>query len=189
MSSIIESIYNYFDNTYYQKKTIVIVSGFWDPICPNHTLLFEEAKKLGDYLIVGINSDVCGLMKKGQPVFMPFKDRKEICEKLQMVDGVVGFEDSDGTACQLIQDIYNKYKEEIDSGLYELIFANGDDRTPDQDACPEQKYVDEHLPKKVKMVYGVGGFHKRASSSEYLKNWVNNTMIRYKNDFRLQKKY
>lgn len=48
-------------------KTIVIVSGFFDPIGIHHIILFEEAKKLGDYLIIGVNSDNCGEVKKGQP--------------------------------------------------------------------------------------------------------------------------
>lgn len=171
------------------NKTVVIVSGFFDPIGIQHLILFEEAKKLGDYLIVGVNSDECGKMKKGQPCFMPFNDRKMICEKLNMVNEVVGFEDSDGSASQLIQDVYNKYKDEVDAGTTRIIFANGGDRAPNQDACPEVVYVEKHLQGKVKFVYGVGGYHKAGSSSQYLRDWVNNTMERYNIDFRLSKKY
>jgi cytidyltransferase-like protein len=53
-------------------KKIIIVSGFYDPLSFHHLKLFEEAKKLGDYLIVGLNSDECSERKKGQPSFMPF---------------------------------------------------------------------------------------------------------------------
>lgn len=171
------------------KKTIVIVSGFFDPIGVQHIVLFKEAAKLGDHLIVGVNSDDCGLMKKGQQCFMPFEDRVVICENLCMVDEVVGFEDSDGSACQLIKDIYEKNKECVDNGSIKLIFANGGDRAPGQDACPEQKYVDEKLLGKVDLVYGVGGYHKAGSSSTYLREWVNNTCSRYNIDFKLEKKY
>jgi len=171
------------------QKTIVIVSGFFDPIGIQHIILFQEAAKLGDHLIVGVNSDKCGLMKKGQPCFMPYKDRAFICENIKMVDEVVGFEDSDGSACQLIQDVYNKYEEGVKNGSIKIIFANGGDRAPDQEACPEQKYIDKNLTDKVKLVYGVGGFHKAGSSSTYLKDWVNNTCSRYNIDFKLVKKY
>lgn len=171
----------------FNTQTIVIVSGFWDNLGPQHILLFNEAKKLGNYLIVGVNSDECALKKKGQPSFMPLEDRIEICENLHMVNAVVSFEDSDGTACQLLQDVYNKYQEKIDNGSIELIFANGGDRS--KGSTPEQDYVDNHLNGKVKMVYEVGGSYKRASSSDYLRNWVNNTMTRYNVDFKLEKKY
>ena len=36
---------------------IVIVSGGFDPIHSGHIEHFKEAKKLGDILIVGLNSD------------------------------------------------------------------------------------------------------------------------------------
>lgn len=186
--NIDESLLNEKEEKTYDK-TIVIVSGFFDPIGVQHIVLFEEAAKLGDHLIVGVNSDNCGLMKKKQPVFMPFEDRKKICESLYMVDEVVGFEDSDGSACQLIQDVYDRYKEEVDEEKVRVIFANGGDRAPNQDACPEQIYVEDKLRNKVDLVYGVGGFHKTASSSDYLRNWVNNTCKRYKVDFELKKKY
>lgn len=171
------------------EKTIVIVSGFFDPVGVQHVILFEEAAKLGDYLIVGVNSDACGLMKKKQPCFMPFEDRKKICETFFMTDDVIGFEDSDGSACQLIQDVYDQYKDGVDQGKIKLVFANGGDRAPNQEPCPEQKYVDKHLNGKVDLVYGVGGYHKAGSSSTYLREWVNNTCERYNVDFKLKSKY
>ena len=171
-----------------KQKVIVIVSGFFDPVGIQHLILFEEAKKLGDYLIVGINSDECGLQKKGQPCFMPFFDRKYICERFNMVDEVVGFNDLDGSACLLIRDIYERYKEEVDTGKIKLIFANGGDTQ--KETCPQIKYINENgLQNKVEVVYGVGGHHKVASSSKFLRDWVNNTMRRYRIDFKVNKKY
>jgi len=171
-------------------KTIVVVSGYFDPIGVHHLILFEEAKKLGDYLIVGINSDVSGKVKKGQPCFMPFKERKYICEKLEMVDEVIRFEDiGDGSASLLLQKIYDRYEEEIDAEEIQIIFANGGDRSPDQEVCLEVKYAKENLEDKIKFIYGVGGFNKIGSSSEHLRNWVNRTMERYNIEFRLHKNY
>jgi cytidyltransferase-like protein len=167
---------------------IIIVSGFFDSIGVQHLSLFEEAKKLGDYLIVGVNSDKCSQIKKGQPSFMPVQDRKKIIESIKYVDEVVEFNDDDGSACQLIMDIYNKYKETVNNGKDILYFANGGDRIAGINT-PEEKYVEENLKGKVIMKYEVGGSEKIASSSDYLRNWVNNTMIRYKIDFQVNNKY
>ena len=88
---------------------IAIASGFFDPVGLQHIELFRCAKMFSDKLIVGVNSDECGLMKKKQPCFMDFYTRKKIIEAIKGVDEVVGFEDKDGTACLLLGDIYNRY--------------------------------------------------------------------------------
>lgn len=171
------------------EKTIVIVSGFFDPVGKQHLILFKEASKLGDYLIAGVNSDSCGMVKKGQPCFQTFEERKFICQNFKMIDEVVGFDDTDGSASLLIRDVYEKYKTGVDNGTIKIIFANGGDRAPTQEPCPEQKYVDTYLKGKIDLVYGVGGYNKISSSSDNLRNWVNNTCSRYNVDFKLTKKY
>ncbi len=40
-----------------QNKKIVMVSGGFDPIHIGHVRMFEEAKKLGDELVVVINNN------------------------------------------------------------------------------------------------------------------------------------
>lgn len=170
-------------------KVITITSGFFDPLGVQHIALFQAAKDFGDYHICGVNSDECGLMKKKQKCFMPLKDRMEICRNLRTVDEVRTFEDcNDGTACQLLQDVYNEYEQDVKDDKVKICFMNGGDRSSGNDT-PEQKYVDEYLNGKVEMVYGVGGFEKIASSSDYLRNWVNNTCARYDVDFKLKGKY
>ena len=166
---------------------IVVVSGFFDPVGPHHIALFKEASKLGDYLIVGLNSDECALMKKRQPAFMPFEHRKIICENISIVDRVVGFNDMDGTSCSLLNDIYNEFKNSVDYDTVQIIFCNGGDRSGG--TTPEEKYVKEKLHGKIEMVYGVGGFEKIYSSSGYLKDWVSNTMKKYNIDFTMDDKY
>jgi cytidyltransferase-related domain len=54
---------------------IVLVTGGFDPIHSGHIEYFKSAKALGDYLIVGINSDDWLTRKKGRP-FMPLDERK-----------------------------------------------------------------------------------------------------------------
>ena len=52
---------------------VVLVTGGFDPLHSGHIDYFREAKKLGDVLVVGINSDEWLTRKKGRP-FMPLKN-------------------------------------------------------------------------------------------------------------------
>ena len=56
---------------------VVMVSGGFDPVHVGHLALFQDAKKLGDKLIVVLNSDQWLLRKKGK-VFMKQDDRARI---------------------------------------------------------------------------------------------------------------
>ena len=60
---------------------IVVVSGGFDPIHSGHIAYLEEAKKLGDKLIVALNSDDWLIKKKGK-FFMPFAEREIILKNL-----------------------------------------------------------------------------------------------------------
>ncbi len=55
-------------------KKIVLVTGGFDPLHSGHIAYFESAKKLGDILIIGLNSDEWLTRKKGRP-FMRWEDR------------------------------------------------------------------------------------------------------------------
>jgi len=80
---------------------IVLVTGGFDPIHSGHIAYLEAAKRLGDMLIVGINSDAWLERKKGQ-AFMPSEERQKIVESLSCVDSVLLFNDDDGSACDAI---------------------------------------------------------------------------------------
>ena len=101
---------------------VVLVTGGFDPIHSGHIAYFEEAKKLGDILVVGVNSDEWLTRKKGQP-FMNINERISIVKNLSMVDAAIVFDDSDGTAKAAIRYCLNIYPES------EIVFANGGDRT------------------------------------------------------------
>ena len=81
---------------------IVIVSGGFDPIHSGHIEHFKEAKKLGDILIVGLNSDEWLTRKKGKP-FMPIQERLAVIRELRMVDSAVAFNDDDNSSIDLIK--------------------------------------------------------------------------------------
>jgi len=143
---------------------IVVVSGGFDPLHSGHIAYFKSARKLGDKLVVAVNSDDWLTRKKGRP-FMPFHERCNIIEELSCVDQVIGFNDDDDTACNAIfQMLSTKTRSDT------VIFANGGDRTSDN--IPEMIY-DE-----VEFAFGVGGEDKKNSSSWILKEWSQPTTQR-----------
>jgi len=100
---------------------IVLVTGGFDPLHSGHIEYFKEAKKLGDKLIVGLNSDAWLERKKGR-AFMPGHERSAIIENLKMVDGIILFNDDDNTASEAIKNVKQLYPND------QIIFANGGDR-------------------------------------------------------------
>lgn len=139
-------------------KTIVICSGGFSPLHSGHIAYLNAAKNLGDELVVGINSDAW-LKRKYNTVFMPLSERKIIVQNLKSVDLVLQFNDADGTAIDLIDQVKELYHNSI------IIFANGGDRTKDN--TPEQVY--RH--KDIIFKFGVGGTEKLNSSSDILKSY------------------
>ena len=139
---------------------VVLVTGGFDPLHSGHLAYFEEAKKLGDKLIVGVNSDEWLTRKKGRP-FMCFEERASIIREMEIVDKVIGFDDSDDSACHAIFHTLSTH------GDIKVIFANGGDRT--NTTTPE--YVTYGDMPKVEFVFGVGGEDKKNSSSWILDEW------------------
>jgi D-beta-D-heptose 7-phosphate kinase/D-beta-D-heptose 1-phosphate adenosyltransferase len=137
-------------------KTIVVVSGGFDPVHSGHIRLIKAARTLGDQLIVGINSDEWLARKKGR-AFMPWQERLAVLNNLKQVDEVYTFDDDDGTACHLLQQVRAHYPND------KIVFANGGDRTPDN--IPEMS-----IP-GVEFAFGVGGADKANSSSWILQEW------------------
>ena len=140
-------------------KTIVVVSGGFDPVHSGHIKLIKAARALGDQLIVGINSDEWLARKKGR-AFMPWNERLCVLNNLSSVDEVYTFDDEDGTACHLLQQVRAHYPDA------QIVFANGGDRTASN--IPEMTVVDPDLT----FVFGVGGEDKANSSSWILQEWT-----------------
>ena len=141
-------------------KTIVLVTGGFDPLHSGHIDYFKAAKELGDELHVGLNSDEWLTNKKGRP-FMPFNERATVIQNLSVVDRVLSFDDSDNSACGAI------YKTMATHGDIKIIFANGGDRT--DTTTPEYKIYGD-MP-RVEFAFGVGGENKKNSSSWILEEW------------------
>lgn len=140
---------------------VVLVTGGFDPLHSGHIAYFAAAKKLGDILIVGVNSDEWLTRKKGKP-FMPWGERALIVSQLKMVDGIRQFDDRDGSAKDAIRKVLASFPDA------EVVFANGGDRTVDN--IPEMSVDSERL----EFVFGVGGSDKKNSSSWILENYRKN---------------
>ncbi len=116
-------------------KTIVLVTGGFDPLHSGHIAYFNAAKELGDILVVGVNSDDWLRRKKGRE-FMPGNERVTIIENLKMVDHCILFDDSDGSAKEAIKNVRKLFP------TSPIIFANGGDRTPEN--IPAMEIKDEN---------------------------------------------
>ena len=86
------------------SKKVVFTNGCFDILHAGHVIYLQEAKKLGDKLIVGINSDssVKKLKGKGRPI-NSLSARITTLAALESVDWVVPF--SSETPLSLIQAI------------------------------------------------------------------------------------
>ena len=75
-------------------RRVVFTNGCFDLLHPGHIRSLENARALGDVLIVGLNSDasVRRLKGEGRPV-IPEQERAEILAALECVDAVVIFDD------------------------------------------------------------------------------------------------
>jgi|MDSZ01.1.fsa_nt_gb D-beta-D-heptose 7-phosphate kinase/D-beta-D-heptose 1-phosphate adenosyltransferase len=150
-------------------KKIALVTGGFDPLHSGHIAYLKAAAKLGDILIVGLNSDKWLTRKKGQP-FMPIDERYALLNELIVVDHVIVFNDDDNTACNAIEKVKDKYKDGF-SGEFikKIIFCNGGDRTSEN--IPEQRVYEND--KTVEFAFSIGGDSKKNSSSWILENYRN----------------
>jgi rfaE bifunctional protein nucleotidyltransferase chain/domain len=75
-------------------KCVVFTNGGFDLLHPGHIRNLEAARALGDFLVVGINSDesVRVLKGEGRPL-IPAQERAEILANLECVDAVVIFDE------------------------------------------------------------------------------------------------
>ena len=92
----------------------VITYGTFDLLHYGHVRLLKRAKKLGDYLIVGLSTDDFNEFKKHKEAYNNYEERKYILEAIKYVDEVITENDWD----QKIDDIK---KHHIDT------FVMGDD--------------------------------------------------------------
>ena len=117
-----------------EGKNIVFTNGCFDILHAGHVRYLNAAKELGDYLIVGLNSDqsVRNLKGPSRPINIE-DDRAEVLSALSAVDYVVVFDDA--TAEGLVR--------EIDPAIY---VKGGDYNVKD---LPEARIVAQYGGKTV----------------------------------------
>lgn len=130
---------------------VVAASGYFNPLHVGHVHYLEEAKKLGDYLLVIVNTDR-QVDLKGSCKFQSEQDRLAIIMALRCVDNATLSVDTDTTQCKTLE-VWRPQ-----------IFAKGGDRYAAE--IPERKVCDAL---GIKIIDGVGG-GKIRSSSELINN-------------------
>ena len=106
-------------------KRLVVTNGCFDLLHVGHVTYLENARNLGDALLIGLNSDeaVCGLKGPNRPVNAE-QDRAAVLAALESVSGVCIFREA--TATRFLQhaqpDIYVK------GGDYTLDTINQEER-------------------------------------------------------------
>ena len=86
------------------RKKIVFTNGCFDLLHVGHVRYLAQAKRLGDFLIIGLNSDssVKELKGENRPI-NSFEDRATLLSAIESVDLVIMFEEQ--TPENLIKDI------------------------------------------------------------------------------------
>jgi cytidyltransferase-like protein len=106
----------------------IAISGYFDPIHVGHVEYINNAKKLGDWLIVIVNNNKQCALKKGKH-FMDENDRVLIVKNIKAVDEVFLSIDDDKTVCKSLKEVNPD------------VFANGGDRKnyeiPESIVCKE----------------------------------------------------
>ncbi len=112
----------------------VFTNGCFDLLHLGHVRYLQEARALGDFLVLGLNSDESTRMLKGpgRPL-VPEAERAEILASLACIDYVTLF--SETTASQLVDAL--KPVIYVKGGDY----AGAQDNQPDTSRLPEAKIV------------------------------------------------
>jgi phosphomannomutase len=88
------------------SKTVVITSGYFNPLHPGHIECFELCKQLWDELRVIVNNDKQAQLKTGSDeLFQNEEYRIKVVSALKMVDRVMLAVDTDWSVCASIQTI------------------------------------------------------------------------------------
>lgn len=137
-------------------KKAIIVSGYFNPIHKGHIEYFNQAKQLGDILIVIVNNDIQRALK-GAKEFQLEQERMFIVSNLKSVDQVFLSIDQDRTVCKTIKLVHDQLGSD-----FQLSFANGGDQNnlsiPEVPICNQLG---------IKLIDGLG---EKIQSSSWLLN-------------------
>jgi cytidyltransferase-like protein len=136
-----------------EDKTIVIASGYANPVHCGHIDYMREARRLGDALVFIVNSDL-QVKVKGSQEFMNEQERLKIVSAIRWVDLAVISIDEDGSVCNTIRELARYMP------FCRKVFCNGGDRNkgniPEVEVCYEFG---------IKLAFNVGGEKTQSSSA------------------------
>lgn len=136
------------------EKTKVAVAGHFNPLHIGHLQLIDEARRMGNYLVVIVANDIQAKNKR-EKVFTPLTERMMIMSHIKGVDEVVASVDNDSTI-----------KETLKLVMPDILASGCDEEHPD---AIEEYEICYKLGIKTK--WNVGG-NKIRSSSEILKEYT-----------------
>ena len=142
-----------------KTKTLVIVSGYFNPIHEGHLEYLNRSKALGDSLYVIINNDLQRELKGSKP-FLTENQRRTILKNIKAVDDVIIAIDENKFVDKTIEFIYKEEAYKYDR----ILFTNGGDQTAETIG---EKAVCERLG--IEMVFGLGD---KIQSSSWLLNKI-----------------
>ncbi len=135
---------------YVPKPKIVAISGFFTVFHKGHIQYIEEARKLGEYIVIIVNNNEQQIKKKGA-LIRDCQVTKYILDRMKFIsDGfgeVIISIDKDDSVCKTLEKIKP------------AIFANGGDRNAKN--IPEYELCDKL---GISMAFGVGGDKVDSSS-------------------------
>lgn len=109
------------------KKTVIALSGGFDPPNPGHAAMIMDASKIGDVVIILNSDDWCARSRWNKKTFLPWNRRRDILMEIPGVVDVVPVDDEDDTVRAALE------------GLSPDFFGNGGSRnvmnTPEVDRC------------------------------------------------------
>jgi len=135
--------------------TIVVLSGFFNPLHGGHLDMIEGGAGMGDKLVVIVNNDVQQKLKKGK-IILEEKNRLRLISALRHVDDAVLSIDQDPPVIETLRLIAKEHPND------EIIFGNGGNDRRNPKEVPEADVCKEY---NIKAVYGVGGTNKHDSST------------------------
>ena len=138
------------------RKKATIVSGYSNPIHKGHLEYFNNAKAMGDELLVIVNNDHQRALK-GSKEIQGEEERLIIVSNIKEVDQAVLSVDEDRTVCTTLEKIANEFGHD-----YNFAFANGGDQN--NETIPERPIYEK---RGIALIDGEGD--KIQSSSWFLK--------------------
>ena len=135
-------------------KTIVITSGYFNPIHPWHIECLELCKELWDELRVIVNSDKQAKDKTGtSEVFQDENFRSRVVGALKVVDETIISVDQDWSVCESIKYVNKLIKEKYGENTKVIFGKRGDrfaENIPEVAVCKELSIeIKDGLGKKI----------------------------------------